>query len=70
MPMYALGILPLIKFVATPGATEASFVDDSGSGGKLLFDWRWSLTSLVLPVATSPVQAITARLIVHMRLVM
>ena len=48
MPMYALGIFPLIKSVATPDATQVRYADDSGSGGKLpaLFDWWRRLNKL------------------------
>ena len=48
MPMYALGVLPLIKSVATPDATQVWYADDSGSGGKLpaLFDWWRRLNKL------------------------
>ena len=48
MSMYALGILPLIKSVATLDATQAWFADDGGSEGKLLalFDWWQRLNEL------------------------
>ena len=44
-----MDILPLIKFVATPSATQSWFADDSGTGGKLLalFDWWKHLDELV-----------------------
>ena len=33
MPMYALGVVPLIHSVTTPGAVQAWYVDDSAAGG-------------------------------------
>ena len=46
MPLYALGVLPLLKSVATAGTVQAWFADDSGAGGKLapLRSWWSSLT--------------------------
>eukprot|EP00117_Sycon_ciliatum_P033888 scpid31728/ scgid3499/ len=41
MPMYALGVLPLLKSVATPGAIQEWFADDAGAGGKLMPLRRW-----------------------------
>ena len=35
MAMYAIGIIPLMKAVATEGAVQAWYADDAGSGGKL-----------------------------------
>ena len=46
MPLYALGVLPLLKLVTTAGTVQAWFADDSGAGGKLapLRSWWSSLT--------------------------
>ena len=48
MSMYALGILSLVKSVATPDATQAWFANNDASGGKLLafFDWWQHLNEL------------------------
>ena len=35
MVMFALASIPLIKKVATPGATQSGFADDASSGGRL-----------------------------------
>ena len=41
MAMFALASVPLIRKVATDGAKQAWFADDSGSGGKLLSTRHW-----------------------------
>ena len=41
MAMFALASMPLIRKVATEGATQAWFADDSGSGGKLFSIRQW-----------------------------
>ena len=35
MPLYALGVLPLIKGVATNGTVQLWYADDSAAGGKV-----------------------------------
>ena len=35
MVMFALASIPLIKKVATPGATQSRFADDASTGGRL-----------------------------------
>ena len=34
MPMYALGVLPLLRSVATPGSRQCWYADDASAGGK------------------------------------
>ena len=41
MAMFALASVPLIKKVATIGATQAWFADDAASGGKMISIRRW-----------------------------
>ena len=41
MPIYALGVLPLIQAVGVDGATQSWFADDSGAGGKLVKLRQW-----------------------------
>ena len=41
MAMFALASMPLIRKVATEGATQAWFADDLGSGGKLFSISQW-----------------------------
>ena len=41
MPLYALGVLPLLKSVATACTVQAWFADDSGAGGKLALLRSW-----------------------------
>ena len=41
MAMYAIGIAPLMKSVATEGAVQSWYADDAGSGGKLLRVRKW-----------------------------
>ena len=41
MPMYALGVLPLVRSVATPGARQSWYVDDASAGGKLAPVRKW-----------------------------
>ena len=35
MPMYALGVIPLVRRVATPGTRQSWYADDSSAGGGL-----------------------------------
>ena len=41
MPLYALGVLPLLRSVATEGTVQAWFADDSSAGGKLVKVRAW-----------------------------
>ena len=41
MPMYATGVVTLLQSVATEGAIQAWFADDSGAGGKVLKLHQW-----------------------------
>ena len=41
MPMYAIGVVPLLQSIATEGAVQAWFADDSGAGGKVLKLRQW-----------------------------
>ena len=41
MPMYALGVVPLVQSVTTTGAVQAWFVDDSAAGSKLQSACEW-----------------------------
>ena len=41
MPVYALGVLPLIKKVAVPGAKQGWYADDAAAGGKLTPVRQW-----------------------------
>ena len=41
MPMYAIGVVPLLQSIATEGAVQAWFADDSGAGGKVLKLCQW-----------------------------
>ena len=41
MVMYAVAIIPLLKSVATEGATQAWYADDGGAGGKLMKVRMW-----------------------------
>ena len=46
MPLYALAMVPLIRRIATEGAVQSWYADDSTAGGKLvkLRDWWTALT--------------------------
>ena len=46
MPMYALGVVPMMQSVTTTGAVQAWFVNDSAAGGKLqrVHEWWEGLT--------------------------
>ncbi len=46
MPLYALGVLPLLKSIATTRTVQAWFADDAGAGGKRapLRSWWSGLT--------------------------
>ena len=41
MPMYAIGVVPLLQSIATEGAVQAWFADESGAGGKVLKLRQW-----------------------------
>ena len=41
MAMFGLATVPLIRRIATQGATQAWFADDAGCGGHLLKLRRW-----------------------------
>ena len=41
MPMYALGVLPLVRSVATPGAHQCWYADDASAGDKLASVHKW-----------------------------
>ena len=46
MPMYALGVVPLMQSVTTTGAVQTWYADDSAAGGKLqrVREWWEGLT--------------------------
>ena len=46
MPMYALGVVPLMQSITTTGAVQVWYADDLAAGGKLqrVRDWWEGLT--------------------------